>query len=700
MKTKKTSHLIYILLLFAFSVAFAVFIFPTENQFEYSYDRGAQWLYDDLYAPYDFAICRSEDEIIAEKDSIEANFIPYYSFDSVESTKFVHSFCELLGKVIDEKILNVGTSVSAEAGSAFKKEIEEKLVSIYTKGVIMPDSTKEYAKAGKKIRLVKDNVSELEFIDDFLPFDAVKTEVLGVYNRNKVIYNTDSLSGFSIRDLIAKTDFDANIHVDSELNSSYLESSFDAVSPMVGMVHKGDLIIAKGKTVDEHSLQILDSLKLQYENTSTKTSFWLVELGVTVVFLILFVVIFLYMLIFNKKNVWGLRENIFFLAQMLLLFLVVYLVFNYANVSINVIPFVLIPLLLVTFMEFHVSFLIYFITIFVVSFFAANRFEFVFIQTITGLVGMYSLKNTSKRQQIFVSMLVVFATYALLHTGFSLMRMGKFSQQELYEFISYGISSALLLLYLPFVFIYEKVFGFISGFTLMELCDTNNPALRELSEKAPGTFQHSVMLSNLVESIVRELGGNALLARTGALYHDIGKSYSPEYFIENQNGGKNIHDSLSYEESASKIIAHVENGVELAKKYNLPVQIVDFIEQHHGTSMTRYFYNSWVNENPGKTPDVTKFQYGGPKPQSLELIAMMMADAVEAASRTLKVYSHESITKLVNGIVDSQFKDGQYDDVDITMRQIGKAKSILIAKIENIYHSRIEYPELNANAKQ
>ena len=452
--------------------------------------------------------------------------------------------------------------------------------------------------------------------------------------------------------------------------------------------------------VDEHSMQILDSLKLQYDNTSTKTSFWLVELGVSLVFLMLFVVIFLYMWIFNKKNVWGLRENIFFLAQMLLIFLVVFLVFTYSDVSINIIPFVLIPLLLVTFMEFHVSFLIYFITIFVVSFFAANKFEFVFIQTITGLVGMFSLKNTSKRQQIFVSMLVVFGTYALLHTGFSLMRMGRFSQQELYEYIYYGISSALLLLYLPFVFIYEKVFGFISGFTLMELCDTNNPALRELSEKAPGTFQHSVMLSNLVESIVRELGGNALLARTGALYHDIGKSYSPEYFIENQNGGKNIHDNLSYEESASKIIAHVEKGLELAKKYDLPVQIVDFIEQHHGTSMTRYFYNSWINENPGKTPDITKFQYGGPKPQSLELIAMMMADAVEAASRTLKVYSHESITKLVNGIVDSQFKDGQYDDVDITMKQIGKAKAILITKIENIYHSRIEYPELNENNKQ
>jgi hypothetical protein len=280
------------------------------------------------------------------------------------------------------------------------------------------------------------------------------------------------------------------------------------------------------------------------------------------------------------------------------------------------------------------------------------------------------------------------------------MRLGTFSEQELEEFIYYGISSALLLLYLPFVFIFEKIFGFISGFTLVELCDTNNPALRELSEKAPGTFQHSVMLSNLAESIVREIGGKPLLARAGALYHDIGKTYAPEFFIENQNGGKNVHNDMPYEESAQRIIAHVSMGIEFAKKYKLPDQIIDFIEQHHGTSVTRYFYNSWVNANPDKTPDITKFQYAGPKPQSVELIATMMADAVEAASRTLKVYSHESISALVNGIVDSQFRDGQYEDVDITMKQIGKAKQILIAKIENIYHSRIEYPELEKNAKQ
>ncbi len=688
-------NLIYVLLLFAFCVAFAVFIFPTGTQFEYSYSRGNQWLYDDLYAPYDFAISRTNDEIQAEKDSIEAGFIPYYSVDTVLPIRFVNSYSNLLMKILNEKIVKDNNLAnSTDELISFADDFKKQLTKIYDKGIINFDNS--YQNAGKKIRLLRGNVSELEYADDFYTSASAKSEIKDFYHNNKNISALDSVMGFTVRDLIDKTDYNANILINKQLNETYLQSRFDAVSPMAGMVHKGDLIISKGKVVDDQSIRILDSYKLQYENTPDRTSFWLVELGVIIVFLILFAVIFLYVWVLGKYKVHTLRENIFFLSQMLLVFVVVYLVFSYSSISINVVPFVLIPLLLLTFIEFHVSFLIYFIAIFVLSFFAANRFEFVFIQTITGLVGMLSLKTTSNRKQIFISMIVVFVTYSLLHTGFSLMRLGSFSQNELREFVYYGISSALILLYLPFVFIYEKIFGFISGFTLVELCDTNNPALREISEKAPGTFQHSVMLSNIVESIVREIDGNYLLARAGALYHDLGKVYAPEYYIENQSG-KNAHENLSYEESAQRIIAHVTHGVEMAKKFKLPPQIIDFIQQHHGTSVTRYFYNSWINEHPDQTPDITKFQYPGPKPQSVELVAMMMADAVEAASRTLKVYSHESIEKLVNNIVDSQFRDGQYDEVEITMKQIGIAKSVLVKKIENIYHSRIEYPELQQN---
>lgn len=692
---KNKNRIVLIILLFVASVVFSVFIFPTEDQFEYSYDKGAQWLYDDLYAPYDFAICRSAEEIQAEKDSIVAKFIPYYLFDTTAPKKFIASYCDLLSKVSADKL-----QLGEEEVSAFHNSVVKTLKSIYDKGVLLPSADNEYASAGNMIRVVRNDVSEIDLIDDFYTSTSAKTPMLELYNRNEIVRSHDSIVGFPMKYFIEKTSFETNVSIYKDLNDKQLSIQTSEVLPMLGMVHKGDLIISKGKVVDDYSKRLLDSYKMQFENTSEKKSFWMVELGVSIIFMILFAIIMFYSLRFGKKKKWGLKENIFFLSQMLLLLLAVYLVFKYTSVSINVIPFVIVPLLLVTFIDFDISFLIYFITIFVVSFFAVNRFEFVFIQTITGLIGMFSLRNTSKRQQIFISMIVVFVTYSLLHTGFSLMRLGTFSDAELREFMYYGISSVTLLLYLPFVYIFEKIFGFISGFTLVELCDTNNPALRELSEKAPGTFQHSVMLSNLVESIVREIGGKPLLARAGALYHDIGKTYAPEYFIENQNGINNVHEGLPYEESAQRIIAHVSKGVEFAKKYKLPVQIVDFIEQHHGTSVTRYFYNSWKNDNPDKEPDISKFQYAGPKPQSIELIAMMMSDAVEAASRTLKVYSHESISALVNNIVDSQFRDGQYEDVDITMKQIGKAKKILISKIENIYHSRIEYPELNDKDKQ
>ncbi len=697
---KKISRLIYVMLLFAFSVAFAVFIFPTEKQFEYSYDKGSQWLYDDLYAPFDFALIRSDEEIVAAEDSIVRDFIPYYSVDSTVALSVTDRYIKAIKKLAYNLKGTNANGVDDNLIGKFLDASKIKLQDIYAKGVIQPSDDNNYVRPDKKIRIVCDNVSELEVIDDFYTDSLVEKEMLSIYRTFTNIYIADSLGGFFLKEQIQNNNFNSNINPDTELNESYMMSRIASVSQMSGMVHKGDLIIAKGEVVGGYSLRALDSYKLQFENTTTKTSFWMVEAGVAIIFIILFVAIFMYMWLFDKKKVWSMRENTFFVSQMLILFLVVYLVFTYSSVSINIVPFVLVPLLLITFMEFHVSFLIYFITILIASFFAANRFEFIFIQLITGLIGMFSLKNTSKRQQIFVSMVVVFITYSLLHAGFSLIRMGTISQHEFHEFLYYGISSALLLLYLPFVFIYEKLFGFISGFTLMELCDTNNPALRELSEKAQGTFQHSVMLSNIVESVVRELGGKPLLARAGALYHDIGKTNSSEYFIENQNGGKNIHDSLTYEESARKIIAHVEEGIAMAKKYKLPSQIIDFIEQHHGTSVTRYFYNSWINEHPSETPDIAKFQYSGPKPQSIELIAMMMSDAVEAASRTLKVYSHESIEKLVNNIIDSQFKDGQYDDVDITMKQIGKAKKVLVSKIEHIYHSRIEYPEVNDQPKQ
>ena len=454
------------------------------------------------------------------------------------------------------------------------------------------------------------------------------------------------------------------------------------------------LIILKGNVVGPYENKILLSLKKEIEADDSNVNHYIISFGASLLFIALYLVIFLYLYYHDRKILTSFKANTFFTLQMLLLIGSVLAVFNYTNISINIIPFTLFPLLLFTFYRFNVSFIIYFASILIAGFFAAESFEFIFIQTVTGLIAMFSLRNTRKRSQIFVSMIYVFITYVILNSGFVLMKQGEFKDLISSNIYMYGVSSVLILLYLPIVYLYEKIFGFLSDFTLMELSDTNNPALRKLAEESPGTFQHSVQVANLVESITRELGGNYLLARTGALYHDIGKSVHPEYFIENQSG-ENIHDKLSLEESAQRIISHVSMGVELAKKYKLPNQVVDFIKMHHGTSLTKYFYNSWINQNPDTEPNIKNFMYPGPKPNNIETVFMMMADAIEAASRTLKVYTPESIQKLVLAIIDAQLNDGQYDNVEITMRQISLAKKIFTEKISNIYHSRIVYPEIN-----
>lgn len=686
---KKVYQILFLVLMFAMSISLLTYFYPTEKQFDYSYTIGTPWLYDDLVAPYEFPIYRTDAEIQAEKDSIAESFIPFITDLSNEEAS-VNRYMSLSSKIIDEKISHI-------KADEVKNEIKSKLSEIYSDGVIKSLAGLE----GKlEIKIInKDGISEFNLIDNIYTSESAKKTILNEYFLNHELYMADSLAGFLLRNYFENTEIAPNLKFDVELNEKFISQKQASVSPTIGKIHKNDPIISKHEIINSSTARILDSMQQEFRMDESVSSLWKIRLGMAIIFVVLYLVIFTYMYIFSQKTLYGYRMNLFFVLQMLLLFVMVFLIFKFTNLSINIVPFILVPLMLLTFYEFKVSFIIYFITILIAAFFAPNRFEFVFIQTIAGLVTMFSFKNTSKRQQIFFSMLVAFVTYAVLYTGFSLTRMSTFSQDVVMEYVDYAISSVLLLLYLPLLFIYEKVFGFVSGFTLMELCDTNNPALRALSEKAQGTFQHSVQLSNIVESLVRDLGGNYLLARTGAMYHDIGKMYAPEYFIENQSG-VNVHDNLPFEESAKKIIAHVDEGLTLAKKYKLPRQLEDFIRQHHGTSMTRYFYNSWLNAHPGETPNVADFQYAGPKPKSIELVAMMMADAVEAASRTLKVYSHESIEKLVSGIVDAQFKDGQYDEVEITMKQISRAKLILISKIENIYHARIEYPELNNKTEE
>jgi putative nucleotidyltransferase with HDIG domain len=329
-----------------------------------------------------------------------------------------------------------------------------------------------------------------------------------------------------------------------------------------------------------------------------------------------------------------------------------------------------------------------------VGFVAPNGFEFVFIQMIAGIVAVFSLKNIQQRKRMFVTAFYVLMTYAGLFFSLQIMYSGGLPHINWIDFAWFGGSALLILFTIPLIWVYEKIFGFISDATLMELTDTNHPLLRKLAEKAPGSFQHSMQVANLAEAVGRVVGGNPLLIRTGALYHDIGKAGTPEYFVENQSGF-NPHEKLEFDESAEIIISHVTRGVEMAKKAKLPESVIDFIRTHHGIGKAQYFYRSYLNKYPDKEIDEAKFTYPGPSPRNIENAILMMADSIEAATRTLKEYSEESISKMVNSIIDSQLAAGQFDYVDITLRKISLAKKVFTEKLLSIYHTRIEYPELN-----
>jgi len=387
------------------------------------------------------------------------------------------------------------------------------------------------------------------------------------------------------------------------------------------------------------------------------------------------------------------REITFLLMLMVLTVLMASSVLHIDKFNLYLVPFCLMPVIVRSFFDSRTAIFTYLLTLVIIGFEAPNGFEFMFLEVIAGTVAVFSLVNLQNRSQLFVSMLIVFSAYSLSYFSLAAMQEGDIRNINLVMFAWFGGSVGLTLLAYPLIYLFEKVFGFISDVTLLEMNNTDHRLLRRMSSEAPGTFQHSLQVSNLAESAIYEIGGNALLVRTGALYHDIGKLYAPMYFIENQVSGVNPHDDLSFEESAKIIISHVIKGVELAKKHGLPEQLIDFIRTHHGTSTVQYFYRSYLKNFPTGDLGQQYFSYPGPKPFTKEMAVLMMADSVEAASRSLKEYTAQTVGDLVDRIIDHQFSEGQFENAAITLRDIAEVRSLFKKKLVNIYHARIEYPD-------
>lgn len=490
-----------------------------------------------------------------------------------------------------------------------------------------------------------------------------------------------------VKDIVEGVEFN------KEKTEISLHNQLNDIIHTKGLIKKGDLIIAKDEKIDEEKFQILNSLKREYEgvNNTEKIKFTLL-LGQFILIVIAISAMFLFFKHINKEIYEENRKIIFILSVIIMMVALTALIIKINPNYIYITPLCLTPIIIRIFFNSRAALYVFLVSIIIIGFSVQNSFEFVFYQLIVGMMSIISMENFENRAGFFKISVIIFITYSIIYIAITLIHENDIKNIDFYRFAHFAMNATLTLFAFPLIFLMEKLFGFVSEISLMEYSNINSKILRELSIKAPGTFQHCVQVANISEELIHEIGGNALLARVGALYHDIGKIMKPSFFIENQNTGFNPHTEISYEESAKVITDHVLDGIKLAHRSKLPEQIVDFIRTHHGTSKTRFFYNKQKQEHPDNPLDEDLFTYRGPKPFTKETAVVMMVDSVEAASRSLKAYTEKSIGDLVDNIIDNQINENQFSNAEITFKDIDTVKDILKHKLQSIYHTRIEYP--------
>ena len=705
---KNNFRIISTVLFFFITALIIVYLFPKQGKFKYEFQKGNPWRHEDLQAAFDFPIHKSAAELAHERDSVLADFKPYFTyvtdFIAAEIEKFRDDFEQ---KWIDYslqefKVPNEQTYLNSDRykyirglESNLENYIAGQLEVVYNKGIIDLNDVHDLLNSQPKIiMLIRGNIAEQASVDAlFTPKSA--------YEYLKKNINDELISNKSIyvkRFRLFFEEFDLNkfVHVNviynAEKSDNVKKSLLDEISPSRGRVQEGQRIISRGDLITPEKYQILESYRKEYENRLGFIGTQLVKVGRFVLISSALLMIFLFLYNLRREILFDTTKLLFILLLVIIIVVAATTVSKTNQKSFYVIPLTILPIVLRTFYDERLALFIHFIITLLIGYLAPNSFEFVFLTYMAGIVAVFSLTNFYRRSRIVMTALFVLITYSIVYFGMSILQEGNIRNINYENFKYFGYNGLLILLSFPLIYIFEKTFGFLSDATLMELSDTNQPLLRELAEKAPGTFQHSLQVANLAEDAIFRIGGNPLLVRAGALYHDIGKMDNPIYFIENQTTGINPHDKLSFEESARLIINHVSRGVEIAKKHNLPHPIIDFIHTHHGTSTVQYFYRSYIKKYPDEEVDVKRFMYPGPKPFSKETAVLMMADSVEAASRSLKDITEKSLEKLVDAIIDSQLMEDQFGNADITFKDITTIKEVFKRRLRNIYHVRISYP--------
>lgn len=670
-------NLIYKSLIFIATVSVIVYFLPNEGKFNYQFDINKPWKYGLLQASFDFPIYKNDIQVQKEQDSILADYQPYFQIDKEAEKNVLSKLREDYNKTLRHSL----------PGTDYVRYIERTLKALYEDGIIAGNDLKRMEEDSIiAIRLVDKNVATSRFIDQLY---TVKEAYEYLLNADTTHYKKKILQQCNLNDYITP-----NLVYDEEKSEAAQKDLLSNISWANGFVLNGQKIIDRGEIVDEQTYNILESLRKEWEKRSDSVQEKRLTLAGQILYVGIFLFCFMAYLELFRADYYERKGTLTLLFALIVFFPVLSSIMVEQNLSsIYVVPFAMIPIIVRVFLDSRTAFMAHVTIILLCSITLRFPHEFILLQVVAGMVAIYSLRELSQRSQLLRTALVVFISYALLYFAFELIHEDDLTKLNTRMYIYFMINGILLLFAYPLLFLLEKIFGFTSDVTLVELSNINNSLLREMSEVAPGTFQHSLQMANLAAAAANKIGGKSQLVRTGALYHDIGKMVNPAFFTENLSG-VNPHKSLSYEQSAQVIISHITDGLKLAEKHNLPKVIKDFISTHHGRGLTKYFYISYKNEHPDEEVDQEKFRYPGPNPFTKEQAVLMMADSVEAASRSLPEYTEESISTLVDKIIDTQVSEGYFKECPITFKDIATVKALFKEKLKTMYHTRISYPEL------
>ncbi|GER59360.1 HD family phosphohydrolase [Patiriisocius marinus] len=672
----RNQSLIYKVFLFIASTFLIIYLFPKGGQFKYNFQKGKPWQYENLYAPFGFTIKKDAETLAAEEQKIRANTVPFFNVKKGLVNEVKINFERLLNETYIDSLYDISVSEIKQTGI--------KLVdNIYEKGVtdqIYPYNDEQliYLKNDNTItEATFQQLLQVEKLDEVIgqPFANAKTD------RNEVLLKK-----------ILNRVVQSNVTFDKDLTETTIASQIETINPNRGIIEKGGRIIAKGEVVEGDTYQILDSLRAEYQSQvwSKSNYLWLI-VGYSLLVMLVLLMLFLFLKQYRPEIYNNSTKITFIFFNILLMVLLTTIVVKLDAKYVYVVPLCILPLILKAFFDARLGLFVHVLTILLLGFIVPNSFEYIFLQIIAGIVTILTASELYKRANLFISVGQITLVYIVGYFAFILIHEGNIENVAIENFGYFVLCGLATLFAHPLIYFYEKLFGLVSDVSLLELSDTNSKLLKELSDKAPGTFHHSLNVANLAEAAAQEIGANSMLVRVGALYHDIGKMANPTYFTENQVNNVNTHSELDPIESASIIVGHVIKGIEIARKNKLPDRIIDFIRTHHGTSLVYYFYKLEL-ETQGEAA-MEDFRYPGPMPFSKETAILMMSDSVEAASKSLKNPTSTKIDSFVEKIINGQMEQGQFLNSNITFKEIELIKKVLKKKLNNIYHLRVEYPE-------